>query len=264
MQRRFSRSVSFGVAYTLSKVTTTISNENTSTHISDPRSYGYALAAFDRTHYSVANFVWNLPSFSRRLGNHWVTRAALDNWTLSGISTISSSNPAELGLTITGQDTGNRVLGAYNLTGGQQPRFRVNGEAQSAPNQINLAAFVAPGINDKGPYSRAYLRNPGFNSHDLSILKNFLIAREGTMYLQLRVEMFNFLNHTQFSGVKRTTNLTNAAGQTGAAVFNNYTGLTPTNSLRPAGSTAILGTFFGEYNGARDPRIIQVAANFYF
>ena len=45
----------------------------------------------------------------------------------------------------------------------------------------------------------------------------------------------------EFSGVNRTTNLTNAAGQTGAAIFNNYTGLTVTNNTRPAGNTSVLG-----------------------
>jgi hypothetical protein len=49
-----------------------------------------------------------------------------------------------------------------------------------------------------------------------------------------------------------------------AQFFNNYTGLTITNNLRPAGNNAVLGTFFGEYNAARDPRIIQLAAKFYF
>lgn len=214
----------------------------------------------------MANVVWNLPRGSNLIGDHWLSRAAFDNWTISGISTVSSGNPAELGLTITGQDTGNRLLGAYtngNLSG-QQPRLRVSGETQGAPNQINTAAFSVPGINDRGPYSRLYLRNPGFNTHDLSILKNFPIAREGKSFLQLRVEMFNFLNHTQFSGVNRTTNITNAAGQTGAAIFGNYTGLTVTNNTRPSGSTSVLGTFFSEYSAARDPRIIQLAVKFYF
>ena len=53
--------------------------------------------------------------------------------------------------------------------------------------------------------------------------------------------MFNVFNHTQFSGVNRTTNVTNAAGQTGAAIFNNYTNLTITNNMRPAGATRPLG-----------------------
>jgi hypothetical protein len=109
-----------------------------------------------------------------------------------------------------------------------------------------------------------YLRNPGFNVHDLSILKNFPLKGEETRFVQLRLEMFNFLNHTQFSGVNRTTNITNAAGATGANIFNDYTNLSVTNNTRPAGSTAVLGTYFGEYNGARDPRIIQVAVKLYF
>jgi hypothetical protein len=140
----------------------------------------------------------------------------------------------------------------------------VTGDAQKAPNEINLDAFKVPGINDLGPYPRAYLRNPGFNNHDLSVLKSFPLGGEGKRSLQLRMEMFNFLNQTQFSGVNRTTNITNGAGQTGAAIFNNYTGLTVTNNTRPSGNTNVLGTFFGEYNAARDPRIIQLAVKVYF
>ena len=48
------------------------------------------------------------------------------------------------------------------------------------------------------------------------------------------------------------------------SVVFNYTGLSPTNSTRPAGDTRPLGTFFGEYNAVRDPRIIQLAAKLYF
>jgi outer membrane receptor protein involved in Fe transport len=266
LQRRFASNFTLGVAYTLSKVMTTISDEGIQTHITNPRGYDYALANFDRTHFFVANYVWNLPKGSRLIGDNWLSRAVFDNWTIAGISSIGSGNPAELALTISGQDAGNRLVGAYsngNLSG-QQPRLRVTGDAQGEPNEINLAAFSVPGINDIGPYSRNYLRNPGFNTHDLSILKNFPIAREGKSYLQLRAEMFNFLNHTQFSGVNRTTNITNAAGQTGATIFNNYTGLTVTNNLRPAGNTSVLGAFFGEYSAARDPRIIQLAVKLVF
>jgi len=266
LQRRFTNNFTLGVAYTLSKVMTTISDEGIQTHITNPRGYDYSLANFDRTHFFAANYVWNLPKVGRLLGDNWLARAVFDNWTIAGISSIGSGNPAELGLTISGQDAGNRLLGAYsngNLSG-QSPRLYVNGDPQGAPNEINLAAFTVPGINDVGPYPRNYLRNPGFNTHDLSILKNIPIAREGKSYLQLRAEMFNFLNHTQFSGVNRTTNITNAAGQTGAAIFGAYTGLTVTNNTRPAGNTSALGAFFGEYNAARDPRIIQLAVKFVF
>ena len=266
LQRRFSKSFTFGMSYTLSKAESTSDVYNANTHVSDPQAYDYALATFDRTHYFVANYVWNVPKGGKLLGGGWFARALLDNWTISGISWISSGNPAELTLSITGQDTGNRMVGSYAAgnSAAQQPRFRVTGEAQSAPDGINTQAFVVPGIGDRGPYSRNYLRNPGFNNHDLSLFKNIPFGASGRRYLQFRLEAFNVLNHTQFSGVNRGTNLTTAAGATGAAVFNSFNNLQLTNNTRPQGSTAPLGQFFGEYNAARDPRIIQLGVKLYF
>ena len=65
--------------------------------------------------------------------------------------------------------------------------------------------------------------------------------------MQFRAEAFNGFNHPQFSGINLTTNVTNGAGQTGNAIFGAFTNLAVTNNLRPAGSTSVLGTYFGEY-----------------
>jgi hypothetical protein len=266
VQRRFSRGLSFGASYTLSRATTTVSDDGTFTNNGNPEAFDSGLATFDRTHYLVLNYVWNLPPGGKLLGNSWLARALLDNWTLSGISWMTSGTPAELTLTISGQDAGNRLLGTYTAgnSSGQQPRFYFSGDPQSAPDAINAGAFTVPGINDRGPYPRFYLRNPGFQNHDLSIFKNFPTGSSGKRYLQLRFEAFNVFNQDQFSGVNRTTNVTNAAGQTGANIFANYTGLTVTNNTRPAGNTSVLGSFFGEYNATRDPRIIQLGVKLYF
>jgi hypothetical protein len=266
LQRRFSKRFTFGLSYTLSRATTTVSDDATFTSNTNPEAFDSGLATFDRTHYFVANYVWNLPNGSKLLGGGAFARGLLDNWTVSGISWVTSGNPAELTLSIAGQDAGNRLLGTYSNGNGAglQPRFRVNGDAQNAANQINTSAFSVPGIGDVGPYSRFYLRNPGFQNHDLSVFKNFPFGAAGKRYLQLRVEAFNVFNSAQFSGVNRTVNVTNAAGQTGAAILNNYTGLTVTNNTRPAGSTAVLGTYFGEYTSTRDPRIIQLGVKVYF
>ena len=265
INRRFSKGLSFGVSYTLSRATTTVSDDGTFTN-PDPEAYDSGLATFDRTHYLVINYVWNVPSGGKLLGNSWLARGLLDNWTLSGISWMASGTPAELTLSINGQDAGNRLLGTYTAgnSSGLQPRFYLNGDPQSAPDAINLGAFIVPGVNDRGPYPRFYLRNPGFQNHDLSIFKNFPTGRSGKSYMQVRVEAYNVLNSTQFSGVNRTTNVTNATGATGANILTNYTGLTATNNTRPAGNTSVLGSFFGEYNATRDPRIIQLGVKFYF
>jgi hypothetical protein len=266
LQRRFSGGLTFGFSYTLSRAETTSSGTDVFIHNEDPQAFDYALADFDRTHYFVANYVWTVPEGGKLLGGGTLARALLNNWTISGISLVASGNPAELAYTVAGQDAGNRLLGTYSAgnSAGQQPRFRVTGDAQSAPNAIDLAAFGFPGINDPGPYSRMYLRNPGFNTHDLSVFKNFPIGDGGRRTLQFRLEMFNFLNITQFSGVNRTVNVTTATGATGAAIFNDYKNLQLTNNTRPTGSTAPPGQFFGEYNAARDPRIIQLGVKLYF
>ncbi len=253
------------MAYTFSRVRTTVSDDSTYTNILSARKYDYALATFDRTHALVWNFVWDLPGAGRFAGNSRFARLALDNWELSGITSIISGNPTELGLTISGQDAGNRLLGtptAGNLSG-QQPRFFVSGSPQNG-NSINLGAFTVPGIGQMGPYSRFYLRNPWINNQDLSVFKNIRFNKEGKRYLQLRVEAFNAFNHKQFSGYNLTTNVTNGAGQTGSAIFNNLSGLTVSNNLRPAGSTSVLGTYFGEPSAANAMRVIQLAAKFYF
>jgi len=51
---------------------------------------------------------------------------------------------------------------------------------------------------------------------------------------------------------------------TGANIFNDFTNLSITNSTRPSGNTNVLGTYFGEYSAARDPRFIQLAVKVYF
>jgi len=266
LQRRFSKGFTFGLSYTLSQAKTDSTGPTVVTHPFDMQAYDYAIAAFDRTHYFVGNYVWNLPKGSGLLGGGGFARALLDNWTISGISWIASGNPIELALNISGVNVTNRLVGtdAGGNAGGIQPRLYLTGDPYNGDGSLNPAAFGVPGIADDGPYDRFYARNPGFQTHDLSIFKNFPLGGNGKRALQLRLEMFNVLNHTQFSGRNITTNVTNGAGQTGAAIFNNYTGLSVTNSTRPAGDTRPLGTFFGEYNAVRDPRIIQLAVKLYF
>jgi hypothetical protein len=264
VNRRFSQGVTFGVAYTWSKTMTTISDDGTFTRLVNPQ-WDYQLAAFDRTQYIVGNFVWDLPKGSKLVGGSKAAGLFLDHWILSGVTTLASGMPTDVGLTISGQDAGTRLLGtptSGNLSG-QQMRFLLNGDPQNG-STINMSALVVPGINDIGPYPRTYLRNPWIVNQDLSVFKNIPFSADGKRYLQLRLEAFNAPNHPQFSGYNLTSNVTNAAGATGNSIFSNFTGLVASNNTRPAGSTAVLGTYFGEPNGAQNMRVVQIAAKFYF
>lgn len=264
VNRRFGKGLTFTAAYTLSKTETTVSDDGTYTNIQNAH-FDYGLATFDRTHYFVATFVWDLPKASSLFRSGAGAKILLDNWRLTGNTSLASGNPTELGLSISGQDAGNRLLGTYSAgnLAGQSPRFLLNGSPQS-DGVINASAFVVPGVNNIGPYPRWYLRNPGIDNQDLAVAKQIPLGGEGKRYLELRGEAFNVFNHPQFSGYNLATNVVNAAGQTGNAIFSNFTGLFVTNNIRPGRSTAVLGTYFGEYNAARDMRILQLAAKFYF
>ncbi len=264
INRRFSKGVTFGIAYTWSKTMTTISDDGTFTRLVNP-ALDYQTASFDRTHYLVGNFIWDLPKGSRVFGGNKVAGVILDHWTLSGVTTLASGMPTDVALTISGADSGARLLGtptSGNLSG-QQMRFELNGSPQTG-STINMSALVVPNILDSGPYPRTYLRNPWIVNQDLSVFKNIPLGGDGKRYLQLRVEAFNAPNHPQISGYNLTSNVTNGAGKTGSAIFSNYTGLVATNNIRPAGSTSVLGTYFGEPNAAQNMRVVQLAAKFYF
>jgi hypothetical protein len=264
VHRRFARFFSTGLAYTRSKTMTTVSDDSAYTNMLSPRKYDYALATFDRPNYMVWNFIWDLPKLAPSANR--VLRGVTDGWQLSGVTTVYSGAPIEPTLTISGVDAGIRLLGTSTNTtalAGQQPRFRAASGVQN-DGSIDMTALSVPGIGDAGPYSRFFLRNPGINNQDLSIMKNFRFDKEGKHYLQIRVEAFNAFNHTQFSGYNLTTSVTNAAGATGSSIFNNFTGLKATNNIRGSSSTSVMGTYFGEHSSTAAARVVEVAVKFYF
>jgi carboxypeptidase family protein/TonB-dependent receptor-like protein len=268
VNRRFSRGFTFSASYTYSKALGTAPGDTSFVSPYNTRLYDYRLLDFDRTQAFVASYVYDLPKLGRRLGNNRLTKGLLDGWQISGITSLISGNPFELGVGVAGGVNANqRITGSWT----EPPRFRLKGDPAKGPNGllINPDAFIVPELGSLGLGERTYLRNPGINNTDLSIFKNISMGDpDKGRKIQLRLEAFNVFNHTQFSGINATTNLSVAqAGggfATGNAIFPNYGNVVITNNLRPAGSTAPLGTFFGEYNGARDPRILQLGVKIYW
>ena len=76
LQRRFSKGFSFGASYTLSRATTTVSDDGTFTNNGNAEAFDSGLATFDRTHYLVVNYVWNLPAGGKLLGNSSARKGA--------------------------------------------------------------------------------------------------------------------------------------------------------------------------------------------
>jgi hypothetical protein len=275
VNRRFSRGFTFSVAYTLSKALGTNVGDFDFVNPYNVRLYDYRVLGFDRTHSFVASYVYELPKLGRRLGDNWFTRAVFNGWQISGITSLISGSPFEPGVGLTGTNANQRITGSFT----EPSRFRLKGDPTKGPNGllINPDAFIIPEIGSLGLGERSYIRNPGINNTDLSIFKkfNFGDADKGR-YIQLRFEMFNVFNHTQFAGINAGTNLavpngTDANGNTvfltGGNILARYNQAIISNNIRgqrPIDSTRPLGTFFGEYNSARDPRIIQLGVKIYF
>ncbi|MEP6913477.1 MAG: hypothetical protein ABI923_12020, partial [bacterium] len=119
--------------------------------------------------------------------------------------------------------------------------------------QLNAAVFSAQLPGSFGLESgRNYMVGPGINNVDLSLQKSFPFDEKRR--LELRVDAFNALNHTQFSGVNSNLN------------FSSLSNLTPTNLPYDANGNFVFANRngFGTVSGVRDPRILQMVARFVF
>lgn len=173
VNRRFARGFQIGASYTWSK-TLGVAGGDTSgiSAYFSPRFRNYGPLAFDRPHVLVVNYIYDLPNIGTRLGFRpakWV----LDNWEISGITSMMSGAPFTPGLgwttstDVTGSTEGARV----NIVGDPY-----SGETKTFYHWFNQAAIAPPPIATGtvasfGNAGQNILRNPGTNNWDISISK---------------------------------------------------------------------------------------------
>lgn len=205
--RRFSSSLSFGLSYTWSKAMNVVDgNNNNINPFINPRTRNYGKAGFDRTHNLTINYVYKIPGLSK-YWNNGLTRQALDGWELSGIASFISGSPLGIGYaTVQGAD----LVGGSG--GGVDSRVVLTGDANLPKSERTFSRFfntsvVRPPTKADfgiGNAPKDPIRGPGINNWDISVFKNFRLARDGRVGLQYRLEMYNAFNHTQFLAVDTT------------------------------------------------------------
>jgi hypothetical protein len=206
VSHRFVHGFHFQAAYTFSKAIDETSTGNTSlnsavnnqTSLHDSR----GPADFDRTHRVIVNYTYQLPFFSRAKG---LTRALLNGWSISGITTFQSGSPftvldsaaaSAYGLLGTGTPTTpDLLLGTDPLTHGSV-QSRLGG-------YLNLAAFSpavaigADGSTGFGNLGRNTFRGPFQQNWDFSAGKSFSITERQA--LRITADFFNLFNHANFA-----------------------------------------------------------------
>jgi hypothetical protein len=261
VNRRFDRGWMFSAFYVRSRVLTLEHNNDfaqggapacqcgppnfTEAQIED---LDWSYAPYNRPHNFVLNWVYQMPTVASG-----VLGAIANDWQLSGIYRWSTGVPYAINYQIPG-------IGQANLTGNNgAPSARVvltgdpgNGSSDDPYRQIdNPLVFAPPQPGSNGNESeRFFLHGPAINNLDLSLSKRFRI--KGDAGIEIRLDAFNALNHTQWTGVNNTVN------------FRSLTDPTITNLPYDANGNLVNQNGFGSITGVRPPRTLQLVTRFIF
>ncbi len=213
LTRRFSRTLTFGLNYTWSKV---LDVADTPTSTVNPslnyRDYDYGPAVFDRRQKLTINLVYALPSPSR-YWNNGVVRRLLDGWEASSILTFITGTPTAINYTFV---TATDITGASGAGIETRVNLSCNPNSGAAGGaEFNTSCVQAPtkaqfGIGDA---SRLPITGPGVANVDLSLYKNLALGTSEVRRLQFRLETYNTLNHTQFTAIDNTASFDSSGNQ---------------------------------------------------
>jgi len=200
------------VAYTWSKNLTDSPNDRTT---SPQNSYDirseYQRATLDRRHVFNLNYIYELPFFNKT--SDW-TNKLLGGWQASGIVTVYTGVPFSAvtsNLDLAG-------LGLINANPAARPNLLCDPN-ENAPhgqqwvtgqcfqvNPPNTGAGSTGLTTFPGTAPRGIINGPGTQRVDFTMAKRFHFTE--TVYAQIRAEVYNIFNHTNFRTV--STNITAA------------------------------------------------------
>jgi Carboxypeptidase regulatory-like domain len=213
---RFGKWLSFDANYTyghsiddVSDVLGVLVNDSaTIANPTQPLSANRANSEFDLRQRFVSNWVYQIP-FARNISNH-AFRRVLDGWSVNGIFSTQTGLPTTL---LAGAIPG--ISDPLLLGGGL---LWANGNAlslqPSATTPGGVSSFSQPFVGNQGTSGRNHLRLDGLTDLDAALGKTISITERTN--LQLRCEVFNLLNHPNFSGFLNTLTSNPAASGFGS------------------------------------------------
>ena len=214
----------FLLAYTFSKALDDSSDFNDYMNFSNYR-LSRGISNFDVTHNFVGSYNWAVPL--DRMFHGW--RRLTQGWTVNGITRLASGFPIMI----------RQSQGDISLTGSNADQPNRVGPVvtldprnldASGGNRYFLASAFAKNtvLGTFGNSSRRFFHGPGIINTDFGLSKRTAISE--SLAFEIRAEFFNVFNHTQFNN--------------------------------PNGN--ISSSRFGLVSSARDARIGQVSAKFYW
>ncbi len=221
LNRRFSKGLQFTTAYTYSHTTdnsdgafTTTGGGNGNRIFVD--SNGNPLLQFNKgnsdgdiRHFFVFSSMYELPFGKGKQYASGVPTAVdyvIGGWQWNNIVTLATGSPMDIKINGT---PGNRP----DVTGPISVRI-VHGAACSVIGQsacgVITGNFSAPPVDEAGNYTRPgtlgrnAVYGPGYHTWDMGMMKDFRMTER--FKLQFRADVFNLLNHPQFTNSSYDTN----------------------------------------------------------
>jgi hypothetical protein len=237
VRQRWSRGLTYSAAYTSSKLTDIASSVFDASILTGPLTNAAVADSFnlerdrdystgDIPHHFGASLVWDVPAGEGRATHPRGFVGALANdWSVAIVMTLQSGVPVAV--------TEANSLGYAGFTT-QRPNL-VGDPALSADERtpgrwFNTAAFAQANQFTIGSASRNPVRGPSYRDVDVAVMRRIPLGGDRERAIELRVEVFNLLNTTNFGA---------PAGMFGAANF-------------------------GTITTALDPRVVQLAAKVWF
>jgi hypothetical protein len=294
VNRRYTSGFQYGVAYTYSKSFDYANDDTSDVNLSRPyKAFNYAPSDFDQTHILTVNYIYDVPSLSRRWNNGFV-RAILDNWQISGTSSYVTGKPKNLTVTYPtttvdiskGQTCPSQsIQTSVNATTDRcTPRFTdwTGGQVNARPNivcdpmkgvggsdssgtrfVINTACFVAPtALGQIGNMPRNAVRMPSIFNNDLAFFKNVRLGERRE--IQLRWEMYNIFNHANFRDIDGALQFGLAQTKTDPSSACSATNICKAIYTQTRDTAFGSPSSFGTVTSARSPRVMQASIRLNF
>ena len=170
----------------------------------------WSLSQIQVNHILTASVLYDLPlGKGKRFGGNWngAANAILGNWQINVIEKATSGFPIFI-IATNNESNVNLTNNGNNYTRPDQI-CSARASNQTLSKWFNTQCFVDAASGELGDAPRAPAYGPGFLNTDFSLIKHFLLPREGTT-LDFRAEFFNLFNHPQFglpgSDADSTTN----------------------------------------------------------
>jgi hypothetical protein len=212
VQRRMSKGLRFGAAFTWSKSLGVANAYNgaVSPYFA-PRQRNYGPLDFDRTYILSLNYTYDLPNLGARMRNRYIG-AITDRWIVSGVTTFATGGPLTPTFTTTAASEISGSTEAARITVVGDPYLPKSD--RTFYRNFATEAFAVTPVGSFGNAGAGILRKPGTNNCDIAVSRAFNIGLGESRPLLLRAESYNTFNHTQFTNMNVAARYDNAGSQT--------------------------------------------------